>query len=321
MTSALERYLSRLARELRKHGLAEARIVEEARGHLVDAIEHGLGGGLPLEAAEREAFARFGTPEAVAAHFAAERYRSVHRALFVLSSIVGLIIAYADSRSTWNDARLTAFLMIMAACGFGMIGPRRPWVWSLAIGAWTPVFACVRTASLEPFAMFPVLLFPVAGAYAGMAIRRMLAAAMRRPEQVAVEYHDRPGLRYHFDVRVRRRCLKRFKRMSPEEQTQFIARMKEGGEDFSALAAVTNGNPEVIAAHAREHLVRFLGDFGRRTLGSNGNLESLTLLENTYESNKHVGRYLAAFSCGTRMIWTVVYTSNAGVSLHGTSAP
>ncbi|MGH9162112.1 MAG: permease prefix domain 1-containing protein [Vicinamibacteraceae bacterium] len=67
MTSAwLEAYLHRLEHELRKRGLLDARIVQEARDHLVDAIEDGLRHGLSIDAAEREAFARFGLPEAVA---------------------------------------------------------------------------------------------------------------------------------------------------------------------------------------------------------------------------------------------------------------
>jgi len=66
-------YSSRLRHELAKRRLADARIVEEAREHLVDAIDDGLQRGLPADAAAREAFVRFGTPEAVADQFAAER--------------------------------------------------------------------------------------------------------------------------------------------------------------------------------------------------------------------------------------------------------
>jgi hypothetical protein len=52
----VETYLTDLARELRKRGLFEPRIVEEARGHLLDAVEEGQHRGLTVEAAEHEAF-------------------------------------------------------------------------------------------------------------------------------------------------------------------------------------------------------------------------------------------------------------------------
>lgn len=73
----LDAYVSRLERELRKRGLGDARIVEEAREHLVDAVEDGLGRGLSVDAAEREAFERFGAPDTVAAHFVTERCRTM----------------------------------------------------------------------------------------------------------------------------------------------------------------------------------------------------------------------------------------------------
>jgi uncharacterized protein involved in exopolysaccharide biosynthesis len=73
----LDAYVSRLERELRKRGLDDARIVAEAREHLIDAMEDGLQRGLSPDAAEREAFERFGAPDTVAAHFVTERYRAM----------------------------------------------------------------------------------------------------------------------------------------------------------------------------------------------------------------------------------------------------
>jgi hypothetical protein len=91
MTSApLDAYLSRLEHELGKHRLVDRRIVEEAREHLVDAIDEGRQRGLSVDAAEREAFVRFGPPELVAAHFAAERCRMSNRLLGILTRIAGL---------------------------------------------------------------------------------------------------------------------------------------------------------------------------------------------------------------------------------------
>jgi hypothetical protein len=98
--------------------------------------------------------------------------------------------------------------------------------------------------------------------------------------------------------------------MSADERERFIAETRARGEDVSAFQT-----------DPRERLVQFLRDFGRRTLGSSGTLESLTLLEDTSDSRKRGGRYLAAFGTGTKMIWTVALNAEGGVSFDGTNAP
>jgi hypothetical protein len=112
--------------------------------------------------------------------------------------------------------------------------------------------------------------------------------------------------RFHFALRLRRRFRNRFKRMSSDEQRRLIAGMKERREDVS-----------VFESDPREHLVQFLDKFGPRTLGPNGTLESLTLLEDTTDSSRRGGRYLAAFANGAKMIWTVVHASDGTISLDG----
>jgi hypothetical protein len=68
-SQSLDHYVQRLAHTLRREGLVDPRIVDEAREHLVDAIENGVERGLSLDAAERAAFARFGEPGEVAEAF------------------------------------------------------------------------------------------------------------------------------------------------------------------------------------------------------------------------------------------------------------
>jgi HAAS domain-containing protein len=225
MTSAaLEAYLSRLERELRKRGLQDKRIVDEAREHLFDAVEDGLQRGLSVDAAESDALVRFGSPEMVAAHFAPKRHRMSNWLFFILTRLAGLT---------------------------------------------------------------------------------------RRNEPQADHYHDvTVPSRYHFALRLRRQYRNRFRRMSADEQKRFIAEKRERGEDVSAFET-----------DPRERLIQFLREFGRRTFGSSGTLESLTLLEDTTDSNKRGGRYLVAFASGTKMIWTVALSGDGGVSFDGTNAP
>jgi hypothetical protein len=65
---------------------------------------------------------------------------------------------------------------------------------------------------------------------------------------------------------------------------------------------------------------QFLREFGLRTFGAGGTLESLTLLGDTACAGQREGRYLAAFGTGAKMIWTVVVSSDGGVSIDGTYA-
>jgi regulator of extracellular matrix RemA (YlzA/DUF370 family) len=220
----LEAYLNRLEAELRKHGSIDKRVIEEAREHLLDAIQSGLERGLSIAAAEHEAFSSFGSPETVAAAFAEERNGMNNRLFVLLNSMVSVL------RGSQRDAG---------------------------------------------------------------------------------HYHDVGGpCSFHFAVCLKRPWRNRFKKMSAAERDGFIAEMRERGEDVSAFEA-----------DPRERLVQFLRDFAGRKFNSTETLESLTLLEDTTDSSKRGGRYLAAFSGGTKMIWTVALTTDGGVSFDGTNAP
>jgi len=89
MTSGpLDPYLRELARALHERGHEASRIVDEAREHLVDAVEDGLRRGLAREDAEREAVERFGPPELIAAQ-APIRSHWMARVTAALDTLVG----------------------------------------------------------------------------------------------------------------------------------------------------------------------------------------------------------------------------------------
>jgi hypothetical protein len=85
-SARLEAYLVLLQRELRKRGIEDARILEEVRGHLADAVERGLHLGLSVDVAEREALTQFGAADTVAAHFVRGRSGMLRRSLDGLAS-------------------------------------------------------------------------------------------------------------------------------------------------------------------------------------------------------------------------------------------
>jgi hypothetical protein len=170
----VESYVQRLRRELRRHFIADPRLIDEVRDHLVDAVDR-AGEREDSLAAEEQAIERFGSPELVAAAFVADRTRILHRCLLVAAILAGLAIAYVDTRPTWDDAGLTAGAMALAAAALGLLGPERPWLWALAVGVWIPTYALVRTPAPGSIARLVVLIFPLAGAYLGRAVRSALS--------------------------------------------------------------------------------------------------------------------------------------------------
>lgn len=87
-SGSIDAYLRQLERELRQGGYADARVMEEVREHLIDAVDDGLSRGLSAEDAEREAFERFGPPEAIAAHLIPGRHPMINRLVTLTRDVV-----------------------------------------------------------------------------------------------------------------------------------------------------------------------------------------------------------------------------------------
>jgi hypothetical protein len=198
----VETYLAMLSNALRKRGVSNLRMVEESRGHLADAVDEGIQRGLDPHVAQREALAQFGSAESVAATFVAETYGMFDRLVLLTAALVGVAIAYIDSGPTWDDTGVTAFALVItgAACGFA--APRRPWRWALASGIWISIFAMFRSSSPIALVMLIVVVFPLAGAYAGAATRRALRKSSP-PADGHHMFHDKAGV-FEFVVKSKR---------------------------------------------------------------------------------------------------------------------
>jgi len=176
MSRGIDRYLAELRRELLRRGVAPARFIEEAREHLIDAMNAAARRDLPPGDAEQDAVARFGPAKLIARRYAAESLRPWNRALLIAAIAIGLAIAWVDSRPTWDDAGVTAFGLMLASGIFGLVAPRHPWRWALAIGIWIPLHAIVLGTSTAPWFTLPIILaFPTAGAYGGKLVRHLIA--------------------------------------------------------------------------------------------------------------------------------------------------
>jgi uncharacterized membrane protein len=111
------------------------------------------------------------------AHTVGGGRRSGSVALVVLAVLAGLTIAYVDSRPTWDDTGVTVFALVCSAAVLGFFAPARHWLLALALGLWIPMRAIVEQRTLGALAMLVVLVFPLAGAYAGKAFRQRMPAA------------------------------------------------------------------------------------------------------------------------------------------------
>ncbi|MGC2620973.1 MAG: hypothetical protein WA414_18160 [Acidobacteriaceae bacterium] len=108
--------------------------------------------------------------------------RGYDATLFLIALLFGLAIAWMDARPHWDDTGVTVGCLVLSAGLMGLAGPRRPWLWALAIGVWVPlhlVLARVAAHTMTPgtFSYVVILFFPLAGAYAGAGLRRLTARA------------------------------------------------------------------------------------------------------------------------------------------------
>ncbi len=92
------------------------------------------------------------------------------RVRLIIALVVGAAIAYVDSRPTWDDTGITAGALLITCAVLGALGPKRPWLWALAVGGWIPALGILS----HNYGSLVALVFPFAGAYGGMAVRRVV---------------------------------------------------------------------------------------------------------------------------------------------------
>ena len=171
----IQTYLRKLERSLWIRGLADQEDLAEVESHLREAVERGIDQGLNIEEAQAQALERFGNLKQVVSAFEKERMDLVQKVLFVVAVLLGLFIAFVDSRPGWDDTGITAGAMLLSSGLLTLLGYRRPWLIGLAIGLWTPLYETYLSHNLRfpGVILFPlfVVLIPMVGAYAGWAVR------------------------------------------------------------------------------------------------------------------------------------------------------
>lgn len=96
--------------------------------------------------------------------------------LLTAALLLGLLIAYVDSRPGWDDTIVTVMVLLILSGVFGFLGPERPWLWALCLGIWIPLLEIPRDHNSGALM---ALVVAFAGAYVGMAARRTLTPGSR----------------------------------------------------------------------------------------------------------------------------------------------
>jgi uncharacterized membrane protein len=89
--------------------------------------------------------------------------------LLGLSIGLGLLIAWIDSRPTWDDTGVTAAMILVVAAIIGYIYPKQPVIWALTVSAWIPMWGIIHTNN---YTSLLALLFGFVGAFLGYFISK-----------------------------------------------------------------------------------------------------------------------------------------------------
>jgi len=150
MTSErVTRYFDELRRALRPQGVFSAQVVEELHDHLIDAIEGARTRGLTDDAAEREAIARCGPADVIAAHVAAGVPRLRRRMLLAICIATMLATAFLSlSLLIFRPPRANYWLWSAEAALFALQGAVTIVVLQRGSEPSTPIRALLTTGGI-----------------------------------------------------------------------------------------------------------------------------------------------------------------------------
>jgi hypothetical protein len=99
----------------------------------------------------------------------------MNKLLLAAALLCGLFFAYVDSRPSWDDTGVLVGAIVLSSGMLGALGPRRPWLWALAVGAPMPLYNFFVTH--QPPASAVAIVFALVGAYAGAGLRKLVLPA------------------------------------------------------------------------------------------------------------------------------------------------
>jgi hypothetical protein len=93
------------------------------------------------------------------------------KGLLAAAILLGVLIAYIDSRPTWDDTGITVLTFLVGGGIIGMLVEKRPWLYALALGLWLPLWYLLST---HHGSMLILLAIPFLGVYIGWAVRHAI---------------------------------------------------------------------------------------------------------------------------------------------------
>jgi hypothetical protein len=91
----------------------------------------------------------------------------------VVGILLGITIAYIDSRPGWDDTGITVGFLLLSTGLLGFFSPKRSWLWALVVGIWIPLASIFFTHN---YAGLIAIVFAFAGAYSGMLMRKAISS-------------------------------------------------------------------------------------------------------------------------------------------------
>jgi hypothetical protein len=92
--------------------------------------------------------------------------------LFIAAGLLGIVIAWIDSRPTWDDTGITVAMILVGTAILGFALPRHAWVSALLVGIWIPAWNILQHNN---YTTLFTLIVGFIGAYAGAFIRRLIS--------------------------------------------------------------------------------------------------------------------------------------------------
>jgi hypothetical protein len=91
---------------------------------------------------------------------------------------MGIAIAWVDSRPAWDDTGITAVSLLGASILVAWLSGRRPLLWALLVGVWTPLLEIPASGNPAPLL---ALAFALVGSLIGYGIGRLNPRSGARP--------------------------------------------------------------------------------------------------------------------------------------------
>ncbi len=87
--------------------------------------------------------------------------------VLVIGILLGVSIAYIDTRPHWDDAGITVGMILISAFICGFLSPQRTWLIALAVGIWIPLFNIISAGNFGSLlALIPAFIGAILGYFA-----------------------------------------------------------------------------------------------------------------------------------------------------------